>query len=142
MQFTNAGHLLVGTNPEDERFVLGIVLEPDVIDSQGDTYSADEIRRAAHLFMEEFGGLGVMHRMSVDDDVKILESYLAPTDFQIGDVTVRQGTWLLAVRVLGDVLWDQIKAGELTGFSIGGNARRIPVDESENETTEVLDVAE
>jgi hypothetical protein len=31
---------------------------------------------------------------------------------------------MLAVRVLDDALWKQVKAGELTGFSIGGSALR------------------
>jgi len=64
--------------------------------------------------------------LRVNDQVKVLESYLAPTDFTIGELTVRKGTWLLAVRVLSDELWDRVKTGDLTGFSIGGSARRIP----------------
>jgi DNA adenine methylase len=76
--------------------------------------------------MEDFGGLGFMHRMRVNDQVKVLETYLAPSDFTLGDVNVRKGTWMLAVRVLSDELWEQVKDGGLTGFSIGGSARRIP----------------
>ena len=76
--------------------------------------------------MEEFGGLGLMHRLRVNDQVKVLESFLAPTDFTLGETSVRKGTWLLAVRVLGDELWGKVKSGELTGFSIGGSARRVP----------------
>jgi DNA adenine methylase len=90
------------------------------------TLSTEEIRAAAHRFMEEFGGLGLMHRLRVNDQVKVLESYLAPTDFTIGELTVRKGTWMLAVRVLSDELWDRVKIGDLTGFSIGGSARRVP----------------
>ncbi len=125
-EFDKPTKLLKGTDPTDERYVLGIVLEPEVIDAQGDIYSADEIREAAHRFMEEFGGLGLMHRLRVNDEVKVLESFLAPTDFALGDTSVRKGTWLLAVRVLGDELWEKVKSGELTGFSIGGSARRVP----------------
>jgi DNA adenine methylase len=33
---------------------------------------------------------------------------------------------LLGVRVLSDDLWAQVKDGKLTGFSIGGSARRVP----------------
>ena len=124
--FTRTTALLKGTDPDDERFVFGIVLEPEVVDAQGDIYSADEIRQAAHRFMEEFGGLGLMHRMRVNDQVKVLESYLAPTDFDLGGVTVRKGTWLLGVHVISDELWGQVKDGTLTGFSIGGSARRHP----------------
>jgi DNA adenine methylase len=59
-------------------------------------------------------------------EVKVLENFLAPTDFTLGDTPVRKGTWLLGVRVLGDELWEKVKSGELTGFSIGGSARRVP----------------
>jgi DNA adenine methylase len=124
--FASAGTLLKGVDPGDERFVLGIVLEPEVVDAQGDIYSPEEIRKAAHLFMQEFGGLGLMHRIQVNDQVKVLESFLAPTDFELGGITVKKGTWMLGVRVLSDALWEQVKSGALTGFSIGGSARRVP----------------
>jgi len=124
--FAKSIPLIKGTDPGDERFVLGVVLEPEVVDAQGDIYSADEVRQAAHRFMEEFGGLGLMHRMRVNGQVKVLESYLAPSDLAIGDATVRKGTWLLAVRILSDELWSEVKDGQLTGFSIGGSARRLP----------------
>ena len=124
--FDKTTQLVKGLDPNDERYVLGIVLEPEVVDAQGDIYSTEEIRAAAHRFMEEFGGLGLMHRLRVNDQVKVLESYLAPTDFTIGELTVRKGTWMLAVRVLSDELWDRVKSGDLTGFSIGGSARRVP----------------
>ena len=124
--FDKTTQLVKGLDPNDERYVLGIVLEPEVVDAQGDIYSTEEIRAAAHRFMEEFGGLGLMHRLRVNDQVKVLESYLAPTDFTVGELTVRKGTWMLAVRVLSDELWDRVKSGDLTGFSIGGSARRVP----------------
>jgi len=106
--------------------VLGIVLEPETVDAQGDVYSAEEVRKAAHLFMEEFGGIGLMHRLRVNDQVKVLENFLAPADLELGGITVKKGTWLLGVRVLSDELWAQVKDGGLTGFSIGGSARRVP----------------
>jgi DNA adenine methylase len=124
--FDKPSRLVKGIDPNDERFVLGIVLEPEVVDAQGDIYSAEEIRAAAHRFMEDFGGLGLMHRLRVNGQVKVLESFLAPTDFTIGELAVRKGTWLLAVRVLSDELWERVKSGDLTGFSIGGSARRVP----------------
>ena len=124
--FDKTTALVKGLDPNDERFVLGIVLEPEVVDAQGDIYSAQEICTAAHRFMEEFGGMGLMHRLRVNDQVKVLENYLAPTDFTLGEISVRKGTWLLAVRVLSDELWERVKSGDLTGFSIGGSARRVP----------------
>jgi hypothetical protein len=114
----------------EQRYVLGIVLEPDVVDAQQDTYSAGEVRQAAERFMEQFRNVGLMHKEFVNEQVKILESYVAPTDFRMGDgqneLLVRKGTWLMAVRVLDDALWSQVKDGGLTGFSIGGSAVRTP----------------
>jgi len=109
---------------DEERYVLGIVLEPETVDAQNDIYSAAEVRDAAHRFMQEYQNIGLMHRELVNSRVKILESYLAPTAFEIGGAHVRKGTWLLAVRVLDDELWARIRSGDISGLSIGGTARR------------------
>ena len=118
--------LLKAKKAGDERYVLGIVLEPDVVDAQDDIYSADEVRDSAHNYMEKFQNTGLMHEEIVNDHVKILESYLAPVDFTIGDESVKKGTWMMAVRVLDKALWESVKSGGLTGFSIGGSAQRVP----------------
>jgi site-specific DNA-adenine methylase len=110
---------------DEERYVLGVVLEPETVDAQDDIYSAAEVRDAAHGFMEQYQNIGLMHRGLVNGHVKILESYLAPTAFSLDGAQVRKGTWLLAVRVLDDELWAQIKSGDLTGLSIGGSASRV-----------------
>lgn len=116
-----------GTAPApEERFVFGVVLEPDVVDSQNDTYSAEEVRKAAHRFMEQHAQLGQQHATIVTGKLKILESYVAPVDFAIGGHAIKSGTWLLAIRVVDDVLWESVKAGSFTGFSIGGSAIRQP----------------
>jgi hypothetical protein len=112
----------------EQRFVLGVVLEPEVVDAQKDVYSADEIRGTAHLYMERFGTIKLMHEGEpINDRVKILESYLAPCDFEIGEQKVTKGAWVMGVRVVDDALWGAVKKGELTGFSIGGSAVRKPV---------------
>ncbi len=110
----------------EERYVVGIVLEPDIVDAQKDTYSAADIRKTAHEFMERYRTIGLMHKGAINDKVKILESFIAPSDFDLEGVPVKKGTWLLAVRVLDDKLWKAVKDGELTGYSIGGTAVRTP----------------
>lgn len=123
-RFEREVRLVKNAEPGDERYVLGVVLEPETVDAQGDIYSADEVRKAAHRFMEEFGTLGLMHRLRVDGQVKVLESFLAPADTTYGEATIKKGTWLLGVRVLSDELWNAVRDGAISGFSIGGNARR------------------
>jgi hypothetical protein len=110
----------------EERYVLGVVLEPETIDAQRDIYSVDEVKTAAHAFLEDFRNVGLMHQALVNGRIKICESYLAPVDFTIGTESVKRGTWLLGVRVVDDDLWAAVKGGELTGFSIGGFAQRVP----------------
>ncbi len=111
----------------EERIAFGIVMEPDIVDLHGDTYSEAEVRKAAHTFMQDFGNTGVMHKFIVNDEVKILESYVAPVDMELSDadgnvVKIKKGTWLMTVRVLDDTLWKSVKTGDFTGFSIGGVA--------------------
>lgn len=113
---------------DEERYVLGVVLEPlkemGQKDAQDDTYSAEEVRQAAYEYMEKFQNTGLQHEQYVNDDVKILESWIAREDSVIEGQTVTKGTWLMAVRVLSDQIWDDIKKGNYTGFSIGGTAQR------------------
>lgn len=112
---------------DEERYVLGVVLEPETKDSQGDIYSHAEVRKAAHIFMETAGALGKQHSENVTGKLKILESYIAPVDFTVeDDETVKKGTWLMGIRVVDDDLWTDVKKGEFTGFSIGGDAYRNP----------------
>lgn len=110
----------------EERYVLGIVLVPETVDSQGDIYSHEEVRKSAHAYMETAGNLGKQHTEIVTGKLKILETYLAPADFTIDEETVTKGTWLMGIRVVDDGLWDDVKKGSFSGFSIGGAAHRTP----------------
>jgi hypothetical protein len=110
----------------EERYVLGIVLEPDVVDSQKDFYGAEDVRKAAHAYMENAAQLGTQHSEIVTGKLKILETYLAPVDFEIGEEKVKKGSWVMGIRVVDDELWTSVKKGDYTGFSIGGKAYRKP----------------
>lgn len=110
----------------EERFVLGVVLEPETKDSQSDIYSHDEVRKAAHEYMEKAGNLGKQHSELANDKMKILETYIAPADFELDGEKVQKGTWLMGIRIINDELWGAVKKGDFTGFSIGGSAQRTP----------------
>jgi hypothetical protein len=120
----------------EERYVLGIVLEPDVVDSQDDTYDAETVRKSAHGWMERSAKLGLMHKSIIGGVAKegaavTVESYLAPVDFEIGGEPVKKGTWLMGVHVLDEDLWNDVKEGRLTGFSIGGESGWESVSDAE-----------
>ena len=115
--------LLILKQLEEQQTALGIVLEPDVVDLHGDTYDEESVIGAAWFFMEEMQNMGKNHTQFVNDKVAILESYTAPTDLSIdtpmGLVKIKKNTWLMRVRIKDKKLWEEVKTGELTGFSIG-----------------------
>lgn len=106
------------------QYVLGIVLEPDMVDGQGETYSAEEVRKTQQLYMRSFfGNMDVQHKGPlINNVVQIVDSFIAPVDMQIEGTLVRAGSWLMGVLILDNDLWRKIKAGEITGFSISGLA--------------------
>jgi hypothetical protein len=106
----------------EERYVLGVVLEPEEIDSQGHVYAEDEVRKAAHGFLEIHARMGLMHKQDVTGKIKILESFLSPVAMDIEGVIVKKGTWLLGARIVDDELWEGVKNGKFNGWSIGGTA--------------------
>lgn len=103
---------------------MGEVLVPDDTDTQGDEYDEGDVRKAAHFFAEHgFFAVGLMHeRTLARSKIRVLESYLAPIDMTVEGRDVKKGTWLLAARVVDDDLWQAVKDGSLTGWSIEGTA--------------------
>jgi len=114
---------------EEERIVYGEVLVPNEFDAEEDIYAAVDIKKAAHYWMEQSNGsIGLMHETLIDDQVSVLETFLAPVTFSVtkADGTkrkIKKGTWLLKIRLHDDDLWEQAQTEELTGFSIGGVAQ-------------------
>lgn len=113
--------------PAEERYVLGIVLEPEVVDSQNEVYNAEEIRKSAHTFLTKYRHVGLQHTVVLNGMAEVVESFLAPTDMTIGEQMVKAGTWLMGIHVIEDTLWEACKDGTLTGLSVGGLAVRNPV---------------
>jgi hypothetical protein len=111
--------------------VYGVVYSPDVIDTQGDYTSAEEIEKAAHEFLPaalRAGGAGwtdINHSQPVDD-VEIVESYIAPCEISFdGGETVSKGSWIIAAKVNNEALKADILANNITGFSLEGRANRV-----------------
>src|SRR5690606_30634866 len=118
---------IIKRGTDEERFTLGIVLEPDVVDAQGDRYTKEEVRRACHRFAEFYRNAGLMHQEIANGRIVILENCLAPCDFTAENgERVKEGTWLQGRGYRDDAIWARIKRGELTGLSIGGSAIRRP----------------
>ncbi len=108
----------------DQQIVYGVVSEPNVIDLQGDRLSESEIRKACHSFMQTSQRIGKEH--SGPAKASIIESYIAPTNFKCNGQKVRKGSWVMAVKIHDPSLWQAVKKGDITGFSIAGTGTRTP----------------
>ena len=115
----------------DARFTLGVVLEPDKEDLQGDVLSPETIEKTAHDYMIRSRKAGQMHQGPALKGAEVVESYIAPCDMTIqctdgNTQTVRKGSWVMGT-VWPEQQWDAIKKGKFTGYSIQGKGARIPL---------------
>ena len=81
----------------DTHYVTGIVYEPMVEDSQGDCMTAEEIRKAAYWFAKNGSGIDIQHNYEKFEKAQVVESWIAPADFEINKKKIKKGTWLITV---------------------------------------------
>lgn len=110
---------IVKTDSETH-YVTGIVYEPMVEDSQGDYMTADEIRKAAHWFAKNGSGIDIQHNYEKFEKAEVVESWIAPADFEINKEKIKKGSWLMTVEISDQGVWSAVEKGEITGFSMGG----------------------
>lgn len=106
--------------------VYGVVLSPNEVDLQGDLVPPEEIEKASDLYMEQYRRIGVQHERLLDDAV-IVQNYIAPVDFLLGSEYVKQGSWVMVIKIYNPEVWNDIVNGKLTGLSIGGIGRSTSV---------------
>lgn len=122
---------------QDElQVVTGIVMDPVNVDSFGNKIpDAELIERIAFGFMESFQRVGTDHARETKDgptlvnqQLVVVESFIARTEQKIGNAVVPQGAWVLSVRVLDDQVWERVRSGELNGFSLEGVFVRVKIE--------------
>jgi hypothetical protein len=112
----------------EKRLVYGIVYEPYSKDTDGDWTTPEEIERAAHNFLTN-AVLNVDHQGTLEkQEAEVVESYIAPADFEIDGESIKKGTWLLVSKVNNDILWESVKGGERVGYSLEGTAMKADND--------------
>lgn len=120
--------LLKDTAGEAKRLVYGVVYEPDTVDAHGDTMTAEDIEVMAHEYLAKFANVGWQHYLFINTEAEVVESYIAPADFTIGDQQIKKGTWMMTMHILDDALWKDIQDGNLTGYSFGGFGEAVALD--------------
>ncbi len=109
-----------------------VVLEPDTEDLQADVISESEIEKTAHAYLLDFRVVADSHKRKNDGnlvvaDAGVVESFIAPVDFQSGSEIIRKGSWVIAIKVNDPDMWQSIEKGDITGVSIGGVGERTEV---------------
>ena len=111
---------------DEQRLVYGIVLVPELPDSQGDIVSAEEIEQTAHRFLVSYRQQGIQHVGEPIPSIEVVESYIAPVQMEMAGRMVPQGSWVMVSKINDDEIWQMVKDGLLAGFSIQGTAYSAP----------------
>ena len=111
----------------EQRRALFVVLEPDVVDLHGDTYSEVEVEKACRSFNNHCNTANLFHQVETED-AHIEQSFITPAEFKLDNgVTIKKGTWLQwwhfpEGNSVSDNLWEGVKSGDFNGVSIGAKA--------------------
>jgi hypothetical protein len=117
---------------EEHRFTLGPWYIPNQYDAHGEWTDAEELQKALWDYVQT-GDRGI--RLQHNKDLvagEWLEAMSFPVPVTIGmtkDATTKQVTYPAGTVFLGvqwkPWAWEMVKAGKITGFSIGGAAARL-----------------
>lgn len=110
-----------------------VALEPDSEDLQEDVIDAGEIEKTAHDYLLNSRVVGNSHLKNtrgtiIPVDAGVVESFIAPVDYEVGGETIKKGSWVMAIKVYDTELWKSVEAGDITGISIGGVGERWQLD--------------
>lgn len=119
---------------DEKRLVFGwaniaVRVNGEIIqDYQDDVIDIDELEQAAYAFTAEFGTAGEMHRRGgvgrlVESIVFTKEKAAA---LGIPPDVLPEGWWV-GFRIDDDEVWEKVKNGTYSMFSIEGTAERIPI---------------
>lgn len=130
-KFTSQGKI---TKVDDEqRIVYGyasVVTKggKPVVDRQGDVITADTMEKAATEFMLGARNGLTMHKGEPTTTIVHSMPFTNEIKKAFGIESELEG-WLIAVKVHDDDTWNRMKQGEFTGFSIGGRATKVKLDD-------------
>jgi hypothetical protein len=124
------------TQIDQERMeITAPVLVPDEVDYHGDIYDAEAVYKACRNYQANCRKAYLQHSFEIGPETsEFVEHYVTPADMTIattkGDVLVKKGTWLATMKFKNPKLWQSVKQGKYTGFSIGGRAKSIEIEKS------------
>lgn len=129
--------LAVIKSDDDKRLVFGwanVAVRVDgeqIVDWQQDAIDVAELENAAYAYVAEFGAAGEMHRRGGVG--RVIESIVFTKEkaaaLGIPPDILPEGWWI-GFKISDDEVWEKIKTGEYSMFSIEGKAIREPINKS------------
>lgn len=103
-------------------------------DWQKDIVEPEELENAAYNFVELYREGGEMHERG---GVAVLIESAVFTEEKMKAMGIPEGTlpvgWWIGFKVLDDDVWEKVKDGTYSMFSIEGEAERVEVEEAEDD---------
>lgn len=112
------------TVEEEQQIVLGEVYAPNMVDTDWEAMTPENVEKMAHNFLAKgyLDHIDVRHNL-VSSGAKVVESFIVRNP---NDPFFTEGAWVMGVWVPDD-LWKQVKEGELNAFSFWGTSSKHPV---------------
>jgi len=105
---------------QELQIVYGEVYAPNVPDSDGDFMDIETIRKAAHKFIQNNN----THNIDKQHENELTGSYVVESFIaRKGDPDFIEDAWVVGVHIPDPTLWDEIKKGEINGFSMEASVR-------------------
>jgi len=120
---------------EEQRVITGAALIPEKLiirrSAFGEVYwvyfSKDTVKKLAEKWMREKmidKNINIEHTDEIAEDTYVVESWLVDDTFKDKSYALGMefipGTWVISMKVNSDRVWNEIRDGKYTGFSIEG----------------------
>jgi len=142
----------ISKRDEDKRLVFGWMYLPTdkdgktIVDKHDDFMLPEDLEETAYKYVDTSRIGGVLHLRDShlvkkdDNPVKVMslvESMVFTPEkceaLGIAKNAVPDGAWWVGYRVNNDRVWDSVKDGTLSAFSVHGRAKRVPVSKAEGQ---------
>ena len=104
----------------------GLVGDRDSVDVWA---SAEEIRKAAHHLLKAGAYVNLAHDGEPAEGCAIVESAVALADLPVGDETIREGSWYVAIEPAAE-LRKSIEDGDIDAISLEGTGLRTEIQKA------------
>ena len=113
---------------EEKKIFTAVVLRPNQVDAHGDVYDEDTVEKACWNYNSACRKANLQHLVQTDL-AEPIESYIAPTDFNLGEGAVQKGDWVMSMKIHDEDIWEMCKKGIFTGFSVGCKGKVESINE-------------